>query len=139
MTFYDLYCIFSFEFNIQINNERRIKTTNSEEMNQKYNEELLTKEIRVTVNISLIVLIFMITWIPVHIQFIVMTFVSGIAKNENIFAVTVTILHFNSIIHPFLYAFRVNSIKKAVCKILGFKGSSQNLISSISQNQSSLL
>jgi len=104
-------------------------------MNQKYNEELLTKEIRVTVNISLIVLIFMITWIPVHIQFIIMTFYSGVAKNENIFAVTVTILHFNSIIHPFLYTFRVNSIKKAVYKILGFKGSSQNLNSSISQNQ----
>lgn len=71
-----------------------------------------------TINISLIMIIFILTWIPVHIQSIIVYFVNGNSIDENIFAVTVTILHLNSIIHPFIYAYRVKNIRFAVFKML---------------------
>ncbi|KAL7049796.1 hypothetical protein ACKWTF_003856 [Chironomus riparius] len=107
----------------KINNHRQITNINPGKIAQKKNEELLKREKGVTLNICLIVVIFMITWIPVQIQFILGAFVTKAALNENIFAVSVIILHVNSVVHPFLYAFRVYDIRSAVCNILGLKRS----------------
>ena len=61
----------------------------------------------------------MVTWIPVHI--VSLNF--DLFKNDYIVGPAVVIAHTNSIIHPFLYAFRMEDIKKAVLKLLHINSS----------------
>lgn len=74
----------------------------------------MRREIRTTTNISLIMLIFLITWIPVHIIYGIAAFSDKTIVSKNVMAILVLIAHSNVIFHPFVYTFRMKDIRTAV-------------------------
>ena len=75
----------------------------------------MRREVRATRTISLIVLIFMFSWIPVHIVYI-LPVITGTSVNKNILAFVVNLAHSNSAINPFLYAYHMKDIRHAIIK-----------------------
>ncbi|KAL7049800.1 hypothetical protein ACKWTF_003860 [Chironomus riparius] len=109
----------------QITFERKIK---NEIGSQRSTEKLMRREIRTTANISLIMLIFIITWIPVHIIYAIGAFSDEITIKRNIAAICVCVAHSNVMFHPFVYTFRMRDIRSAVLRL--FKDSSSKIDSS---------
>ena len=64
----------------------------------------------------------MITWIPVHITYTARVLNETITVNRNIFAFTVNISHLGAAINPFLYAYRMRDIRKAIFRLLKIGG-----------------
>lgn len=102
---------------LQIDNERKLKATNCETIDQFQNEKLLKREIKVTFTILLIVLLFVITWTPIHL--IAMFFETP--DHFNVFMLAVILAHSNSLIHPFLYAYRIEDYKSAIHNLWCFR------------------
>ncbi|KAL7049798.1 hypothetical protein ACKWTF_003858 [Chironomus riparius] len=92
----------------QINFERRVKITRHDLNREK------RRELRTTTNISLIMLIFIITWMPVHIIYGIAAFNDTIVISKNVLAIFVLIAHSNVIFHPFMYTYRMTDIRSAV-------------------------
>ncbi|CAG9811880.1 unnamed protein product [Chironomus riparius] len=93
----------------QIKSERTLKGSKCNEL------KLMRREVRATRTISLIVLIFMFSWIPVHIVYI-LPVITGTSVNKNILAFVVNLAHSNSAINPFLYAYHMKDIRHAIIK-----------------------
>ena len=55
----------------------------------------------------------MISWIPVHIVYI-LPVITGTSVNKNILAFVVNFAHSNSAINPFLYAYHMKDIRDAI-------------------------
>ena len=86
---------------------------------KKRPEQLLKREIKVTINISLIVVIFIILWIPLHIAYILPIFCKSCEITRNTIALAISIAHSNSAINPVLYAYHMRDIRKAIFNLLG--------------------
>ncbi|KAL7049799.1 hypothetical protein ACKWTF_003859 [Chironomus riparius] len=111
----------------QMDNERKLKLTSDDITNQQHNEKLLNREMKITRNFSLILIVFMITWIPVHITYIARILDKDFTVNRNLIALAVNFSHFGSAINPFLYAYRMEDIRKAIYKLLNINQKSSNL------------
>lgn len=95
--------------------------------NQQKNEKLLKREMKITRNFSLILIIFMITWIPVHITYIARLLKTNLTVHRNVIALAINFSHLGSAINPFLYAYRMEDIKKAIWKLLNIRKKNSNV------------
>ena len=119
----------------QISNERKVKELFFVINDQSINEKLLRREARATVNILLIIIIFMITWIPLHIILAIKAFDED-SISQFVLAITILIAQTNSAIHPFLYAYRMKDIRQVIFKLLNFRGSATKIdVSSSSKSK----
>lgn len=105
-----------------MNNERKLKQTSCDITNQQNNEKLLNREMKITRNFSLILIVFLITWLPVHITYIVRLIDENFAVHKNLIAFAVNSSHLGAAINPFLYAYRMEDIRKAIFKLVNIKG-----------------
>ncbi|KAL7049572.1 hypothetical protein ACKWTF_003771 [Chironomus riparius] len=83
---------------------------------EKFDQKLLKKEIRATISISLIILMFWITWIPLQISYLVSVFCEDCIKPSTV-AFFIGVIHFNSAINPLLYAYRMKDIRIAIVRL----------------------
>lgn len=79
-------------------------------------QKSLSKEINATINISLIVLMFFITWVPLQVLYLVTVLGKDFMQ---ICSYVIWIAHFNSAINPLLYAYRMKDIRLAILKLFG--------------------
>lgn len=86
---------------------------------KKRSEEFLKRDIKVTLNISSIVIIFIILWIPLHIAYILPIFCKSCYITRNTIALAISIAHLNSAINPILYAYHMRDIRKAILNLIG--------------------
>lgn len=70
-----------------------------------------------TVKISLIVLIFILSWFPLQIINVLNVLDKELKIDHNIIAFSMTIAHSNSAINPFLYAYHLKDVRRAILKI----------------------
>lgn len=82
-------------------------------------EEFVKREIKVTLNISSIVVVFIILWIPLHIAYILPIFCKSCYIKRNTIALAISIAHLNSAINPILYAYHMRDIRKAIFNLIG--------------------
>ncbi|KAL7049575.1 hypothetical protein ACKWTF_003774 [Chironomus riparius] len=83
-------------------------------------DQAVNKEIKTSISISLIVLVFYITWIPIQIIYVVTVFCDKCIDVWFI-GLFICIAHFNSAINPLIYAYRMKDIRKAILKLFGGK------------------
>ncbi|KAL7049795.1 hypothetical protein ACKWTF_003855 [Chironomus riparius] len=118
----------------QINNEQKLKSTTCETTNQLQNEKFFRREIKTTFTVLIIVVLFALTWIPIHILcFKKDEFESNLFSNSELIAFL--LVHSNSIIHPFLYAYRIDDFKNAIKKLWCFNVFTKKR-NDLSQNES---
>lgn len=79
---------------------------------------LVRREIRATINISLIVLVFIVSWFPLHVAKLLAIFCKTCNISLEIIAFTIVIAHSNSAINPLLYAYHLRDIRRAILKSL---------------------
>jgi len=85
---------------------------------QKRPEEFFKREIKVTINIFSIVVVFIILWIPLHIAYILPIFCKSCNVTPNTIALAISIAHSNSAINPILYAYHMRDIRKAILNLI---------------------
>ena len=110
-----------------MDNERKLKLTSDDITNQQHNEKLLKREMKITRNFSLILIVFMITWIPVHITYIARLLDEIFTVHRNVIALAVNFSHLGAAINPFLYAYRMEDIRNAIFKVLNINKKCSNL------------
>ncbi|XP_070509392.1 adenosine receptor A2a-like [Chironomus tepperi] len=86
---------------------------------KKHREEFLKREVKVTINISSIIVIFIVLWIPLHIAYILPIFCKSCYITRNTVALAICIAHSNSAINPILYAYHMRDIRKAILNLIG--------------------
>ncbi|KAL7049574.1 hypothetical protein ACKWTF_003773 [Chironomus riparius] len=89
------------------------------------NQKSIDKEIRATISIAIIVLIFSITWIPHQILHL-LSIMNIHLFPFWVFKLSITLLHLNSVINPLIYAYRMRDIRRAIYRLFGVKRLSMN-------------
>lgn len=74
-----------------------------------------------TVKISVIVLIFIVSWFPLQIINVLGALNKTFKIDHNIIAFSMIIAHSNSAINPILYAYHLKDVRRAIFKIFRFK------------------
>ncbi|KAG5680764.1 hypothetical protein PVAND_010251 [Polypedilum vanderplanki] len=82
---------------------------------------LLKRELKATVNISLIIFIFIITWLPLHIVNLVTIFCKSCFISRETFLLVLAIAHSSSSLDPLIYAYHMRDIRKSILKLLGLQ------------------
>ncbi|CAG9811879.1 unnamed protein product, partial [Chironomus riparius] len=89
------------------------KTYKPDEMRK---QKAMNREIRVTISISMIVLIYCLTWLPLQLVYLI----SALCKSCNakkFITLTVCIAHLSSAINPMLYAYHMRDIRHAIFRL----------------------
>lgn len=73
-----------------------------------------TNEVKATQNLAIIVLFFMICWIPLYTINCVIAFARDIEINENFMFSCIILSHLNSAVNPFLYAYHLRDFRAAL-------------------------
>ena len=67
-----------------------------------------------TLRIFLIVLIFILSWFPLHIINVLGVFCKTCKISHNVLVFSMTLAHSNSAINPFLYAYHLKDVRRAI-------------------------
>ena len=76
-------------------------------------QKSIDKEIRATISISIIVLVFCITWIPLQILYLLSIFCKDCIQ-VCVVNFAISLLHLNSAINPLIYAYRMEDIRNEI-------------------------
>lgn len=77
------------------------------------------REIKVTVNIFIIVLFFMLCWLPLNIIKTIKILCTTCSIPDNLITIGIILTHFNSALNPFLYAYHLKDFRHAILTMLG--------------------
>lgn len=78
--------------------------------------------------ILLVVVSFMICWLPMTIGYFIIAVQENRDFHRKALSITVIITHLNSAIDPIIYAYRIKDVRNTLKKIFGLKNSSENTI-----------
>lgn len=92
---------------------------------ERREQKTIDEEIRATISISIIVLIFLVTSIPLQISYLISIFYKGIIP-PYVVKVFINLLHLNSAINPIIYAYRMRDIRRAIWRLFGSENSFGN-------------
>lgn len=106
---------------LQLKNDEAHRTppssTSSDKNSKSLPRTLLRKEIKATVNISLFVLIFIISWFPLHIVNILSAICKTCEIDHNIIPFTMTLAHSNSAVNSILYAYHLKGVRITIIRM----------------------
>ncbi|KAL7049567.1 hypothetical protein ACKWTF_003766 [Chironomus riparius] len=93
--------------------QKKIVRNNSNLLRKQVDQKSIDKEVRATISISIIVLVFCITWIPLQIIYLLSIFCKDCIK-VYVVNFAISFLHLSSAINPLIYAYRMKDIRKAI-------------------------
>lgn len=79
----------------------------------------LKREIKVTLNIFIIVLFFVLCWLPLNVMKSIRISCKTCIIPENFISYGIVLTHFNSAINPLLYAYHLRDFRHEILKLLG--------------------
>ncbi|CAG9800431.1 unnamed protein product [Chironomus riparius] len=103
--------------------ENKLKCLKSLNPSEPKSNGTMDKEIRATISIAIIVIVFCLTWVPSQILYVVSIYYSGCIP-PFVVHIVMSLLLLNSAINPIIYAFRMRDIRKAIYRLFGIDRSS---------------
>jgi len=81
-------------------------------------QKALNREIRATISISMIVMIYCLTWLPLQIVYLISALCEG-CVTKDVITLAVCFAHLSSAINPMLYAYHMRDIRHAIFRLFG--------------------
>jgi 7 transmembrane receptor (rhodopsin family) len=75
------------------------------------------REIKVTINVFLIILFFIICWLPLNVIKVIKSLYPEKHIPDYLIAVGIILTHFNSALNPLMYAYHLKDFRQAICKL----------------------
>jgi len=82
---------------------------------------LLRREIKATVNITIVVLTFMICWLPLNFCEALVLFCPSCNVPKVLITIGIPITHFHAAINPLIYAFHLKDFRDAILRLIKLK------------------
>lgn len=79
----------------------------------------IKREIKVTLNIFIIVLFFMLCWLPLNVMKSIKISCTTCIIPESFITYGIVLTHFNSAINPLMYAYHLRDFRHEILKLLG--------------------
>lgn len=117
-----IFVIFRFS---QLNHEDFVRRASCCHENQNQSEsqtcvhEATKREIKVTFNILIIMLFFMICWLPLNVIKALKILCKSCTVSDSVITFCIVLTHFNSALNPLLYACHLRDFRRAFLKLFG--------------------